>query len=450
MAIREVFWFLAGVAAAIAALLIAVPLWRAAPDDQGLRTRLLLPTGISVIVIAAAIVLYMRLGAPRSMDSPIPAPAQVLTEAHAAEVTAGAQGGGAGAGSLEDAARQLAQRLERDGGSAADWELLAQSYEFLGRTAEAQQARERGKSAPATAQRAPAPSAGTPAAAGAPRPFATPPSAPAARLTGKAGELRNRAEEQRRARDFQAAAATFAQLAAIGGMDADTWADYADAQASAQKGSLAGKPAEFLAQALKLDPDHPKALWLQATLFLEQRDYRRALETWEHLAAVMPPDSPDTRIVAANIAETRRLGGLPVLPTSASRPAVSASTAAAAAPATSGAAIRGELDLAAPLRAQVSPGTPLFIYARAVDSPGPPLAVLRIATGTWPVRFVLDDTMAMMPDRRLSAFSSVTIEARISKSGDATPKAGDLQGRTAPLDPRRAPTVRLVIDRAVS
>src|SRR2546430_12409152 len=66
------------------------------------------------------------------------------------------------------------------------------------------------------------------------------------------------------------------------------------------------------------------------------------------------------------------------------------------------------------------PRSTLFPYTTLFRS------VLRTTAAAWPVSFHLDDSMAMMPSRRLSQFDKVVVEARISRSGQATPSAGDL------------------------
>lgn len=124
--------------------------------------------------------------------------------------------------------------------------------------------------------------------------------------SGSVPELLARAEEHRRKREFDQACALYAAVVAQGGMNADAWADYADAQASAS-GRLAGAPARAVEAALALDPGHAKALWLRASLEHEEHRYADALETWRRLLALVPAGSTDAKIIQSNIAEAARL-----------------------------------------------------------------------------------------------------------------------------------------------
>lgn len=135
--------------------------------------------------------------------------------------------------------------------------------------------------------------------------------APALKMPGassRAGspDLIAQADDLRRQRKFKQAAETYHRAAAAGSMNADSWADYADALGSAGS-SLKGAPADALAKALALDPQHPKALWLKASLEHEEHRYRDAVGTWRNLLAVVPANSSDARIIEANIAEATRL-----------------------------------------------------------------------------------------------------------------------------------------------
>jgi cytochrome c-type biogenesis protein CcmH len=81
----------------------------------------------------------------------------------------------------------------------------------------------------------------------------------------------------------------------------------------------------------------------------------------------------------------------------------------------------------------VLPGDTLFVFARAAEGPRMPLAILKRGAGELPLSFTLDDSMAMSAELRLSAFNDVVVGARISKSGNATPQPGDLQGFSQPV-----------------
>ena len=77
-----------------------------------------------------------------------------------------------------------------------------------------------------------------------------------------------------------------------------------------------------------------------------------------------------------------------------------------------------------------------------------PLAVIRKQVKDLPLSFELDDSMAMMPGRELSSFARVVVGARISKSGSATPKSGDLEGSSRAVAPG-ATGVLVIIDSPV-
>jgi hypothetical protein len=117
------------------------------------------------------------------------------------------------------------------------------------------------------------------------------------------------------------------------------------------------------------------------------------------------------------------------------------------APAATG--VTGEVALAPALASRAPAGTTVFIVAKSVDSPGPPVAVHRGSVGAWPLRFALDDSESMLPQRTLSNAGRVTIEARISPSGQPLATAGDLQGTSGVINPRDRPVVKIVIDKVI-
>jgi cytochrome c-type biogenesis protein CcmH len=206
--------------------------------------------------------------------------------------------------------------------------------------------------------------------------------------------------------------------------DAQLLADFADALAMARGQSLQGEPEKLVLRALEIDPNNLKALALAGTAAFHRGDFKRAADYWERMLALVPPDSEDARAIRENVAEARQRAGAPA--------------AGAAAPASKASAqphpgIRGTVKLSQKLRDKLAPGDTLFVFARAAEGPPMPLAILRRKAGELPLEFALNDSMAMAPGLNLSAFPRIVVTARVSKSGDAKPQAGDFQGASKPV-----------------
>ena len=150
------------------------------------------------------------------------------------------------------------------------------------------------------------------------------------------------------------------------------------------------------------------------------------------------------------IAEARRQDGQP--PTTgdktaspapaASNPTVDADTATVA-----GARVQVQVALAPALTAQAAPEDTLFVFARAPEGQPMPLAALRIKVADLPATVTLDDSMAIVPGLKLSTATEVLVGARISKTGQATPSKGDLEGQAGPIKLSETTPVMVTIDR---
>jgi cytochrome c-type biogenesis protein CcmH len=245
---------------------------------------------------------------------------------------------------------------------------------------------------------------------------------------------------------FQEASQAYAAAVQRVPNDAQLLADYADALAMTQGRKLQGEPEKIIARALAADPNNLKALALAGTVSFEKKDYTSAANYWERILKVAPPDSEIAKSVASSVAEARRLAS----------DAPTAAAAAPAAPAASdtprgagdGASVSGVVSLKPELASKVGPNDTVFIYARAAEGPRIPLAVVRKPARELPVQFTLDDTMAMAPNMKLSSFPKVIVSARISKSGNAQPQPGDLQGASGAIA-NAASGVKVVIDTEV-
>ena len=243
------------------------------------------------------------------------------------------------------------------------------------------------------------------------------------------------------------AARAYDKLTQLEPNEAELWAEFADALAMASGQSLAGHPTLLLDKALKLDPKNPKALALSGSAAMGRGDFPAAIRYWESVLKMVPKDSEDAKMIVGGIQQARDLiaqgkGGKPMT-------AQHAPMAEGKKPLTAGSErITGSVTLSAALAGKARPNDNLFVLARAVNGPKVPLAVVRAQVKDLPLKFTLDDSLAMTPQMKLSSFDEVVVIARVSRSGDAIAQPGDFQGMSAAIKPGSS-GVRFSIDNVI-
>jgi cytochrome c-type biogenesis protein CcmH len=223
---------------------------------------------------------------------------------------------------------------------------------------------------------------------------------------------------------FPDAVAAYAKAAERSPRDAQLLADLADALAMARGQTMQGEPEKLVRRALEIDPRNLKALALLGTAAYERKDYAEAAETWGRMLPLVPEGSEDARAISENVAEAKKLAAIGET------------------------GVQGVVRISPQLAAKVKPDDVLFVFARAAEGPPMPLAVLRRKAADLPLEFRLDDSMAMAQGLKLSSFPRVIVAARISKSGNAAPQPGDLQGES-PAVAHDARGVNVTIDSVV-
>jgi len=233
--------------------------------------------------------------------------------------------------------------------------------------------------------------------------------------------------------------------------DADMLADYADALGIHQGRKLEGKPETMIEKALKVDPNHVKALMLAGTMAYNRKDFALAVKDWERARTNLPQDSDpefSEQITAAIGDAKQRMGGAPLMAaTNAPRPS-SAMPADHPPVKKAGAsrAITGKVVLGPSMAGKGSLPDTLFVFAKDVAGPPMPVSIVRASKNDLPFTFRLDDSTSPMPSRKLSDIETVVIVARLSKSGQAMPGSGDLEGMSQPIKPGTE-NITVVIDR---
>ncbi|MEN6540176.1 MAG: tetratricopeptide repeat protein [Mizugakiibacter sp.] len=224
----------------------------------------------------------------------------------------------------------------------------------------------------------------------------------------------------------------------------DVMVAYAEADSLARPDHrIEGDTLTLLRRAVAAEPDHQRGLWLLGVGEFQADRFAEAAAIWKRLLPLLPQGSNVAAAVAGQIALAEaRAGGQPEA--DAERAAAQIVAAAAAA----GPRLTVQVRLDPALAAKVAPDDTLFVYARAASGPPMPLAVAKLRAADLPATVTLTDGMGMTPQFTLSAFPQVLVAARLSKSGEATPQAGDLEAAPAQVDVKTRTPIALVIDRA--
>lgn len=230
------------------------------------------------------------------------------------------------------------------------------------------------------------------------------------------------------------AANAFARARNAGSEDAWLIARQAEALLLANDRRFTRSVRRLLDEALERDARNGLALMLSGQAALVAGDPEGALDYWQRLVDILPEESEHRALIEQLIAEVKQ--GIEADADPAGRRENSGDTRLAV-----------RISLSDSLSGDVRPGDTVFVFASAADEEGPPLAVTRTSVQDLPARIVLDDSQAMTPQARLSDADEVTITARVSRSGEAMPRSGDLEGRSEPVAVSNGDAVEVVIDR---
>ncbi len=241
---------------------------------------------------------------------------------------------------------------------------------------------------------------------------------------------------------FQKGADAMAKvIALVGEQDADLLVQYADALSMAEGGKLSGKPLEYVDKALKLNPNHPEALWIKGIAASQTGDLNQAINTWRKAAAQLQ-DRPEAQAELRQMiskAEARLATGETVSEAEVA-PDVSPSDS------TGKPSIRVAVSIDPALRPKVAPSDTVFIFARAPSGPPMPVAAFKTTVASLPMTITLDDSQAMLPSLKLSGLDEAYVSARVSKSGQPGVQPGDLEATGTVVAVKPDQSISLVIN----
>ena len=227
---------------------------------------------------------------------------------------------------------------------------------------------------------------------------------------------------------------------------ADIMLSLADSLAMVNSGEIVGRPVALINAALKIEPNNLTALWLGGMAARQQGEYLTAIERWKKvLPLVQDPQekqevnsliteavsklSPEQKASLATTDSNVVVKATSVKENKTESPDSSDSPASDA----KGAGISVTVSLSPEMKDKVKPTDIVFVYAKALSGPPMPLAAAKKQVKDLPFEVFLDDSMAMMPTMKLSAFSEVVVGARISLSGQPIAQSGDFYREQKPV-----------------
>jgi len=225
------------------------------------------------------------------------------------------------------------------------------------------------------------------------------------------------------------AARLFERTVAVAGRQPEVLGQWAQALYFAGDKQWSASIQALVDEALLGDPNEPTSLGLLGIAAFEGQRYAQAIEYWQKLLALLPPQDSSRTALQGGIDRARAQLGQAPAPPVAAQPAARLSV---------------RVDLAPALRQQVLPSDSVFVFARAVSGPPMPLAVKRVTVADLPMEIELADSDAMMPALKLSNFPEVQLVARVSRAGQ--PTQGEWIGRSQPVASQGAAAQHLTID----
>ena len=195
--------------------------------------------------------------------------------------------------------------------------------------------------------------------------------------------------------------------------DDDLQLERIEVMAMQRQGQFEGEPWRVIREILQKDPQHFGALLTAGSASYAEGKYADALKYWEQARKPLDANNPDLPGLENAIATVRDKLGMPTKPV----PSVSSALN-----------VSGQISLSAALKAKVSPNDAVFVYATPANGDRMPLAIMKTTVSQLPLNFMLDDSTAMTPERKLSMAGEVLVKVRVSKSGNAMPQSGDLTG----------------------
>ena len=227
------------------------------------------------------------------------------------------------------------------------------------------------------------------------------------------------------------------------GSNPDVLVSYGEAKGFAANNTFDESSMQLFTKALKIDPNNERGLWYAGLTSYQLGDYPTSVNYLETLLQNVPNDQVEVKSALIKyLNDAKQKAGIEIT-------SVENDSSVSQAQSNSKSSITVNVTLSDELLKNYVNSDTLFIYARAMNGPKMPLALVKMTAGDLPTTVTLDDSVSMMPSLTLSSMEQVEVIARISKSGQAVKQSGDLLGSAKSVKTDQSETVNIVISELV-
>jgi len=225
-------------------------------------------------------------------------------------------------------------------------------------------------------------------------------------------------------KDYQAAADAYTKAYAIAPTDVELNAAYAQTLYLQQQGQTSPQLITMLDYVISQEPQHPSAVNLLATISFNNQDYQKALDYWRQIVDDYAAESDAGKTIRAAMNKAQQK----ITENSVNHLAI-------------------EISVAKELQQQIAKAKSLFVIVKEKGANLPPLWVIKVPVGEFPLKVELTNQNAMMQNRLLPKNQPLQIIARLSMTGEPFAKEGDLQGeKEITLSTNSSDIFHIVID----
>ncbi len=222
------------------------------------------------------------------------------------------------------------------------------------------------------------------------------------------------------------------------GANPETLISYGEAKGLAAGNNFDKEAMSLFTRALKISPNNERGLWYAGLASYQLQNYEASVGYLEKLYQQVPSDQADVKTALAKyLNDAKQKAGIEVVELDGTKATPTESVVKSN--------IEVNVTLSDELLNKIVKSDTLFIYARAMNGPKMPLALVKMTAGDLPATVTLDDSVSMMPSMTLSSMKQVEVIARISKSGQAIMQSGDLFGSVKAVNTDQSETVDVVI-----